>query len=99
MRAALLKQAELDEAGYDRNRREGKTTNVPYLAFSVAIQHALLRDADTALAWLERPTGYDVENLMTAPELDFLRPDPRFQRLLRRYLQSGGTPPVPGPKP
>jgi len=59
----------------------------------IALQYACLEDKQKVLEWLERSLldkGYgQVLYLKTAPELDFLRSDPRFQDLLRRI----GLPP------
>jgi tetratricopeptide (TPR) repeat protein len=55
--------------------------------FGIATRYALIGEKDEAFAWLER--GYRERDplmivLRTAPYLDPLRSDPRFQDLLRR---------------
>jgi hypothetical protein len=53
----------------------------------VAFQYGLLKDREKALHWLNQFCQEPTEPptyLKSAPELDFLRSDPRFQDLLRR---------------
>ena len=65
----------------DRSRDENVGT------YEVAFIHAALGEKDQAIEWLEK--AYEERNqglafLKVAPELDPLRSDPRFQRILRR---------------
>ena len=53
----------------------------------IAYIYASLGDRDRTLEWLERAVGERagwVVDIYKAPEMDFLRSDPRFVRLLRR---------------
>jgi hypothetical protein len=87
---AQLKAAQLKERGYEANRQEqesGAPSHDSYSALFIAFQYALLKDREKALHWLNQAcheqTGLGVYG-KSAPELDFLRSDPRFQDLLRR---------------
>ena len=90
LRAAQLKAAQLKERGYEADRQEqesGALFHESYSALFVAFQYGLLKDRERVLHWLnqachERPDL--ITNEKSAPELDFLRSDPRFQDLLRR---------------
>jgi TolB-like protein/DNA-binding winged helix-turn-helix (wHTH) protein/Tfp pilus assembly protein PilF len=77
LRAARLKFAQLMERHYKGN----------YEAMWVAFQYGTIEDGPKVLQWLEEALGAQDNNLLllakTAPEFDFLRPDPRFQDLLR----------------
>ena len=55
-------------------------------AFGPAILYIQAGDRDRAFEWLERATREHNPNMpyLRAPELDFLRPDPRFTDLMRR---------------
>jgi len=89
---AQLKAAQLEEQAYEANRqgRESgaSSQNLDYYhALYLAFRYGLLKDREKALHWLsqashERPDLITYEK--SAPELDFLRSDPRFQDLLRR---------------
>ena len=53
----------------------------------MAYLYASLGDRDNALDWLERAVEVKapwIVGIYTAPEMDSLRSDPRFVRLLRR---------------
>jgi Tfp pilus assembly protein PilF len=89
LRGAQLKAAQLREKGYERNQQESAApSHDSYSAFATALQYALLKDREKALGWLDRAgqegTSYFTEALMSAPEFDFLRSDPRFRDFLRR---------------
>jgi TolB-like protein/Tfp pilus assembly protein PilF len=90
LRAAQLKAAQLKERGYEANRQEqesGAPSDESYFAMDVAFQYGLLKDKEKALHWLNQAC-HERTHVATfeksAPELDFLRSDPRFQDLLRR---------------
>ena len=57
-------------------------------AFSVALVYAGLGAQDQALDWLEKACneshGWLTSLIRTDPRFDGLRPDPRFQNILRR---------------
>ena len=57
------------------------------LPFHLAMAYAGLGDVDAAFQWLER--GHEerasfMDGIMVTPAFDVLRPDPRWERLLRR---------------
>jgi len=55
--------------------------------YGIALSYASLGDGERALDWLERSYSRDPASLNpinTDPEIDFLRPDPRFQDLITR---------------
>jgi tetratricopeptide (TPR) repeat protein len=55
--------------------------------FDIALIYSALGQKDNAFAWIEKAfeEGSDFKDELGAgPALDFLRPDPRFQNLLRR---------------
>jgi hypothetical protein len=57
------------------------------MAFSVALLYANAGDKKAAIDWLERAYqqhGTLLEYIRISPEFEDLRPDPRFQDLLRR---------------
>jgi len=94
LRAARLKATQRMENGYARHRQDSATPpHESYSAFVIALQYGLLEDREKALHWLNQAaqerTGLFTEDLMSAPEFDFLRSDARFQDLLRRV----GLPP------
>ena len=82
---AQLKAAQLMERDYEANRQE--LSRDSHFTLFVAFQYGLLKDREKALHWLNRafhePT-LDLTYFEGAPELDFLRSDPRFRDLLRR---------------
>jgi TolB-like protein/Tfp pilus assembly protein PilF len=86
---AQLKAAQLKERDYEAYRQElsGMPSGEAPSAFSVALQYGLLKDRGKVLHWLNQAC-HEQTDLVTywksAPELDFLRSDPRFQDLLRR---------------
>ncbi len=87
LRAALLKAAHVKEEAYCGNR-PGTAKEGPgcYPALEIADHYAFLKDREKVLYWLDqavrdRNVGF---GLKSAPELDFVRSDPRFQDLLRR---------------
>ena len=87
---AQRKAAQLMDRGYEASMREqdsGAPAKGAYSASYVAIKYELLNDREKTLHWLNQachePT-VDLTDLKSAPELDFLRSDPRFQDLLRR---------------
>jgi tetratricopeptide (TPR) repeat protein len=89
LRAAELKAAQLKEQGYRRTRRgNAAPAHSSYSAFAVALQFGLLEDREKTLQWLDQAAQDHhhsfTEDLTTAPELDFLRSDPRFQDLVHR---------------
>jgi tetratricopeptide (TPR) repeat protein len=89
LRGAQLKAAQLKEKGYERNQQvSAAQLHDSYSAFAIALQYALLKDREKASDWLSQAarerTAFFTECMMSAPELDFLRSDPRFQDLLRR---------------
>jgi tetratricopeptide (TPR) repeat protein len=75
-RAACLKSVQLKERAYP----DLTLQNIP-------LQYGLLEDRDKVLEWIERlRDNYGMIMLLnTAPELDFIRTDDRFQQLQRRY--------------
>jgi len=90
LRAAQLEAAQLKERGYEASRQEqesGAPSLDSYSALFVAFQYGLLKDTEKALHWLNQ-SCHDQAGLAiyekSAPELHFLRSDPRFQDLLRR---------------
>jgi len=89
LRGAQFKAVQLMEKGYERKQQESAApTHNSYSALAIALQYALLQDKEKAVAWLNR-AGQERQDdftvcLMSAPEFDFLRSDPRFQDLLRR---------------
>ena len=81
------------QAGYARAMREAAETLVArsrtqfVMAFTVALLYANAGEKDAAINWLERAYeqhGGLVESIRITPEFKDLRPDPRFQDLLRR---------------
>jgi len=69
----------------DRLIGEWKRTHVG--AFDIAIVEVGLEDKDQAVAWLQKAyedRDFFMVDLKDEPELDPLRPDPRFQDLLHR---------------
>jgi len=81
------------KAGYVGAMREaaetlaarGRTQYV--MAFSVAVLYALAGEKKAAIDWLERAYeqhGALLDSIRITPEFEELRPDPRFQDLLRR---------------
>jgi serine/threonine protein kinase/TolB-like protein/Tfp pilus assembly protein PilF len=87
---AQLKAAQLKERDYEANRQaqeSGAPSDDFYSALFVAFQYGLLQDKEKALHWLNQAC-HDQAGLgaygKSAPELDFLRSDPRFQDILRR---------------
>jgi TolB-like protein/DNA-binding winged helix-turn-helix (wHTH) protein/Flp pilus assembly protein TadD len=86
---ARLKAAQLKERRYEAKQQEqegGAPSDESYNALDVALQYGLLKDREKVLHWLDRashePGDLNVY-MKSAPELDFLRSDPRFQDLLR----------------
>jgi len=86
---ARLKAAQLKERRYEAKQQEqegGAPSDESYNALDVALQYGLLKDREKVLHWLNRashePGDLNVY-MKSAPELDFLRSDPRFQDLLR----------------
>jgi TolB-like protein/Tfp pilus assembly protein PilF len=87
---AQRKAAQVRERNYEANRQaqqNGAPFDDFYSALFVAFQYGLLKDREKALHWLNQAC-HERTDLVTyeksAPELDFLRSDPRFQDLLRR---------------
>jgi serine/threonine protein kinase/TolB-like protein len=87
---AQLKAAQLKGRDYEINRQaqeSGAPSNGYYSALFVAFQFGLLKDREKVLHWLNQSCLEQVclgVYGKSAPELDFLRSDPRFQDLLRR---------------
>jgi tetratricopeptide (TPR) repeat protein len=86
---ARLTAAQLKERRYEAKQQEqegGAPSDDSHNALDVALQYGLLKDREKVLHWLNRashePGGLNVY-MKSAPELDFLRSDPRFQDLLR----------------
>jgi TolB-like protein/Tfp pilus assembly protein PilF len=86
---ARLKAAQLKERSYEAHQQKqegGAPFDASYTALDVALQYGLIQDQEKVLHWLNRashePGGLNVY-MKSAPELDFLRSDPRFQNLLR----------------
>jgi tetratricopeptide (TPR) repeat protein len=72
-----------------------KDSEVP--TYSVAMAYARLGDRDRALASLEKhfaERGAWIRGLKVQPEWDSLRPDPRFQALVRRASTSSASAPL-----
>ena len=81
------------KAGYVGAMREAAETlaaraRTQYvMTFSVAVLYALAGEKKTAIDWLERAYeqhGALLDSIRITPEFEELRPDPRFQDLLRR---------------
>jgi TolB-like protein/DNA-binding winged helix-turn-helix (wHTH) protein/tetratricopeptide (TPR) repeat protein len=87
---AQLKAAQLKERDYEADRQEqenGVPSDEGHSALYVAIRYGLLKDREKALHWLNQACHERTEPVTyekTAPELDFLRSDPRFRDLLSR---------------
>jgi TolB-like protein/Tfp pilus assembly protein PilF len=84
LRAAQLKAALLMEETYERSSQDVRTRSGS--ALGIALQYGLLGDREKVLRWLNQAL-HDEDNfysLQSAPELDFLHSDPRYQDLLRR---------------
>ena len=87
---AQREAARLLDRGYEASMREqdsGAPAKGAYSASYVAIKYGLLKDRERTLHWLNQAcheSTVDLTDLKSAPELDFLRSDPRFQDLLRR---------------
>jgi tetratricopeptide (TPR) repeat protein len=86
---ARLKAAQLKERSYEAHQQKqegGAPSDASYTALDVALQYGLIQDREKVLHWLNRAShesgGLSVYT-KSAPELDFLRSDPRFQELLR----------------
>jgi tetratricopeptide (TPR) repeat protein len=79
-RGIWQKQIELDQ----ERMTEGKIT----YATTFAMNYALLGDKEQTLEWLERAyqnrEGQGLRWINSDPRLDSLRPEPRFQDLVRR---------------
>jgi hypothetical protein len=76
--ASLRKSLELKERGYLK----------PYSAYEIAEDAVELGKNEYALRWLEKAYhdhDFFFLALKVAPEFDSLRPDPRFQALIRRF--------------
>ncbi len=83
-----------EEGGWDGGIRaltslgiEGATRDAFGLSYVIALNLAVIGETDEAMIWLER--AYEEReplliNAKTEPRLDPLRPDSRFQDLLRR---------------
>jgi Tfp pilus assembly protein PilF len=85
LRSALLRDAQLRVRAHERSRRD--QTREIFFPNSIAIQYALLRDRKMTMKWLnealhQSDNRYEVD-LLCAPELDFVRSDPEFERFLR----------------
>ncbi len=87
---AQRKAAELKARDYGANLQEqesGAPADGSYSASKVAFKYGLLKDTEKVLHWLNQachePT-VDLTYLKSAPELDFLRSDPRYHDLMRR---------------
>ena len=78
LRAAQVRSAQLMELHQDSNSQ----------AILIAFQYGTLENEAKVLQWLERSSRAQESNLVllakTAPELDFLRTNPRFQDLFHR---------------
>jgi len=86
---ARLTAAQLKERRYEAHQQKqegGAPSDDSHNPLDVALQYGLLKDREKVLHWLNRashePGGLNVY-MKSAPELDFLRSDPRFQNLLR----------------
>jgi len=92
LRAARIKAAQLMEKNYKPDY-EAPGGSVGGDALFIAFQYGTLEDKDRVLRLLERSEldhdGNLLSSLKTAPEFDFLRPDPRYADLLSRL----GLPP------
>jgi TolB-like protein/Tfp pilus assembly protein PilF len=85
LRAALLRDAQLRERAHERSRRN--QTREFFYPNTIATQYALLRDRKMTMKWLNEALrqddhGYELD-LLCAPEFDFVRSDPEFERYLR----------------
>jgi tetratricopeptide (TPR) repeat protein len=83
----------MGQAGYTGAMREGARTLAAraqsrfVMAFTVAMLYANAGEKNEAIEWLERAYRQHsglLESIRMTPEFEALRPDPRFQDLLRR---------------
>ena len=73
----------------NRQRFEGRPDRYEILPV-LAMLFAQIGDVDTALIWLERAVDDHTRDLIylnVEPAFDRLRPDPRFQQLVRRTFR------------
>ena len=85
LRSALLRDAQLKERAHERSWRNH--TREFFFPNGIAIQYALLRDRKMTMKWLNEALHQDDDryefDLLCAPQLDFVRSDPEFERFLR----------------
>ncbi|HUK80786.1 MAG TPA: adenylate/guanylate cyclase domain-containing protein [Nitrososphaerales archaeon] len=84
---AYAKAGRVEELRSLLKRLLDEVTQNQELAVAVACAYANLGDADEAIKWLERAYEGHVESLVAANGdfgFDAIRPDPRFQALMRR---------------
>jgi hypothetical protein len=83
-RAACLKSAQMKERGIANSPARAGARIYPML---FSLQYACLQDREKVFKFLDsqvRPGNYGRAMLLkTAPELDFIRSDPRYQALIR----------------
>jgi len=92
-RRGRIGRARGSQAGYADALREAagvlaaRARTQYVMAFSVALLYASAGEKEAAIDWLERAYqqhGALLEYIRMSPEFEALRPDPRFQDLLRR---------------
>ena len=85
---AYARAGKRDSASAVLNDLERRFRSEYIPAYSIAVAYAGLGDIDSAMAWLEKAIEMHDPNIALYFRSDFmldnLRPDPRFQRLLRR---------------
>lgn len=86
-RAALLKAAELTEAGYWEARSRDSGPGGFYSADHMSAIYGVLQDRRKTLQWLNRyweddPGDFQMDR--TAPEFDFIQSDPEYRALIHR---------------
>jgi serine/threonine protein kinase/tetratricopeptide (TPR) repeat protein len=83
---AIRAQVEASGARLDAARAAVRR-DAGFLNYEVGVAHAMLADADPALAWLaksEAAREYSFNFVQVDPRLDLVRDDPRFADLLRK---------------
>ena len=70
-------------------REYGTSAPAQFSTWLIPLQYGSLKDKAQVMSWLNRfhpKKGYTITMLLkTAPEFDFLRPDPDFQELIGRF--------------